>query len=316
MSELDKLRTRFGRFLVALLWLHVPILILVAFAADRSPLFAATAGCLLAAAYHFSWWRYGIAPITRYMSAVALMGEPALLVCLLAGQAWQMDMHMYFFATLALTIAWCDWRPLLLAAFTVAIHHLLLDLILPLAVFPRGGDVSRVYLHAGIVAFQTAVLVWLSNTLVASFQRIGVMSAEMLYSNEALQEQSRQAEAANKAKSLFLANMSHEIRTPMNAILGFCHLALRTELSQKQRDYVSKANDAASSLLRLINDILDFSKNEAGKLTLEKRQFDLRAVLHDQISILAGEASKKRVSLWMWRWTKPFRPNLLETLFA
>jgi len=299
MSELDRLRTRFGQFLVVLLWLHVPIVALVAMAAQRAPASAALAAVLLAAAYHLTWYRYRIAPVTRYLSAVALMGEPALLVYLLAGNAWQIDMHMYFFAALALTIAWCDWRATLMAAIAVAAHHLLLDLLLPLAVFPGGANWARVCLHAGIVAFQTAVLIWLSKTLVESFERIGTMSAEIIRHNETLEQKVRdrtqEVEAANRAKSLFLANMSHEIRTPMNAILGFCHLALRTALTPKQQDYVSKIKGASLSLLGLINGILDFSKIEAGKLSLERINFDLRTSLENPFSIAAIKAAEKGI---------------------
>jgi signal transduction histidine kinase/DNA-binding response OmpR family regulator len=119
------------------------------------------------------------------------------------------------------------------------------------------------------------------------------VNEELIEHEHALQIAKDGAEAASRLKSAFLANMSHEIRTPMNAIMGMAYLALRTELTDKQRDYIEKIHRAANSLLGIINDILDFSKIEAGKLDIEKIDFPLQQVLSNVTAVTSQVAAAK-----------------------
>jgi|GEM_PF-498786 len=156
------------------------------------------------------------------------------------------------------------------------------------------------FIKTCIIKDDRKIIVSMSISLMDDKKRILISSKDITKQKQLeseLIEAKEKAEAATQAKSDFLANMSHEIRTPMNGIIGMSHLALQTNLNNKQKHYLHKIDSSAKSLLGIINDILDFSKIEAGKLVLDKVNFDLYKVIDQVINHIEYQAHEKNLEL-------------------
>ncbi len=170
--------------------------------------------------------------------------------------------------------------------------HLLLTLLLlwtvvPLSALEIGSKISSFSSELAMALFTVVFLVVMGIVSTATSKK----------NSEILQKALAEAEKATALKDALLANISHEIRTPMNAIVGFTHLLMQSEVTDKQYETLFKIKSSSNMLLNIVNDILDFSKIEAGKIAIEKIEFNINSVLEQVSDIVSIKAKAKKIAV-------------------
>ncbi len=172
MYDLKAQRRVGDGIVLSLLWLHVPLTAVIAVLTHTPYVGLLAITLLLAGASTLMLSGRGDRTPGRIAAGVAFMGVISTLLAACRGSAWQVDIHMYYFAGLALLAVYCEWRVIVAAAVAVALHHLILNVLLPSAIYPGGGDFGRVVLHVVVLVVEAAALIWMTRNVDALLKAV------------------------------------------------------------------------------------------------------------------------------------------------
>ncbi len=224
VTTIAELRRSFGKGFIIFLWLNVALVSGLALSHGGPAWLPIGLAAALVGGATISWLQDPIGLGTRLSTSMAAASVVATMVYVMSGHAYQVDVHMYFFAMLAITMGWCDWRALVANAAVVAVHHLALNFILPAAVFPSAEpDLLRVLVHAVILIAQTAVLGGLAlrlNGSAEAFEKaLEIAEAARIRADELAQHQEESAAAGAAQRHAFQIEVS-AFRSAMHDLLG------------------------------------------------------------------------------------------------
>ncbi len=273
-EKLEDLRASVSRLMVAWLWLNAGLAGVTGYVARAGWVTPLLLGALLAAAAHAAWALAPRSKSSRLTIAVAFVALVSVMVAAARGSVMQIDLHMYYFAALAMLAAYCDRDVVVLGAAVVAVHHLSLNYLAPTLVFPDGADLSRVLLHAVILVAEAMALVWMADAVVRLFREAGRHLDQAMAAT-------RQAEMAQRDAQTERAAREAEQAAAMRA----------KEQGAKRLQRV--VNALAAALSRLADGVLNQSLNESFGAEYDVLREDFNAAvrqLRDAIRILLSSA--------------------------
>ncbi len=308
MLDFEAQRHRGASLIGILLWLQIPLVAGIAVVMDRPWMMPAAVALGVAAIATVATRATGAGLSARIILGVALMGLISMMVALLAGDPLQVDMHMYYFAGLALLMLMLDWRVIAAGAGTVAVHHVVLNFALPSMIYPGGGNLVRLSMHAVILVIEAAALVWLAMTLAKMFEVLAV-------EREASEEARKRAEQAS-AEVVARGREADEARERGDL--------LRRETAEKQELVVG---GLAEALARLADGELtyrlraEFPSEYAGlrddfNLALERLDGAMKAVAEASGAVAQGSGEINEAAGNLSRRTETQAGRLEETAAA
>jgi len=278
MNLLDEIRISMAKFLTYALWAHVALIVLAAvLIGQEGVLWAGLVSAAIAGVPTAVFFTQGNGELHRYLTAMSMALMAAMLVLVFRGHSWQIDMHMYFFAVLAILSVFCDPKVVIVTAGTIAVHHILFNFIVPSWVFPEGASFGRVVFHAVIVVLESAALYWiavkLQDTLFKAEEAEKIAAEEATHAREVAAEaalartQAEEALAAAKTTQEEMNSLSGKTeaeREEMAAKASQDRAALATRFEQSMSGLLSEIAEVSHTLeseAELLSKIADDSEN-------------------------------------------------------
>lgn len=294
---LASLQRQTTKTIAYVLWAHLPIVLgLGLYVGSESLIAGLIVSAALATLATFAATKSPGASATRCLVASSYVLQAAILVFLFGGHTWQIDMHMYFYAALAISVATFDSKAILAAAGVTAIHHLALNVITPAWVFPGGADFARVVLHAAIVIIQTSALLMLNFKLHQALSLADQQSAEVLKAQQTLEEQDQQRQEmvqrlASALSGLATGNLTTRVKTQFQGDFD----KLRTDFNSSLQSLEQMINDAITQISNIKMNAAEISEASRTLSTRTENQaasLEETAAALDEITVTVESTAK------------------------
>ncbi len=248
MNAVEVLRVRTARFMGLYIMAHLPLVVALEWLVRGSVGWLSAVMAAIAVFAGLVGFQGGSAA-QRLLLSIAMMLTVSCILGAMEGHLWQMDIHMYFFAALAMVVAFCDWRPIMAGTVTIALHHLILNFVLPALVFTGGGTLGRVVLHAVIVMIEAGVLIVVARYLTQSLTNAEQAVTAANQANEAVRlasqhEQEAQARAKNERDTM-RSSIAAEFERAVGALVD--DVTAKSEQAAKLAETMTRQAHQSSS---------------------------------------------------------------------